>query len=188
MRPLRNQYRQEGGQHIIDVTLREPRQLFNNLDPAPFHEKDLDANAEQYIIDSLEEIGHANPVRMVVHLPQAVLDTADARSIPAAIANYFDYRALRSSRELTTLLRNGLVSLVIGLVFLAICLGTRSLIHRAGGAHDLIAEGLLIMGWVAMWRPIELFLYDWWPIRRRQHRFLRAASLPVELRATTHAA
>jgi hypothetical protein len=21
------------------------------------------------------------------------------------------------------------------------------------------------MGWVAMWRPISIFLYEWWPIR-----------------------
>ena len=26
-------------------------------------------------------------------------------------------------------------------------------------------ESLLIGGWVAMWRPLEVFLYDWWPIR-----------------------
>jgi hypothetical protein len=28
-------------------------------------------------------------------------------------------------------------------------------------------EGLTIGGWVAMWRPMEIYLYDWWPLRRR---------------------
>jgi hypothetical protein len=28
---------------------------------------------------------------------------------------------------------------------------------------DLLAESVLIGGWVARWRPIEFFLYDWWP-------------------------
>jgi hypothetical protein len=186
--PHRNQYRLEGSHRIIDLTLREPRQLFNNLDPAPFHEKDLESNAEQYIIDSLEDLGAATPTRIVVHLPPAQFDTADARSIPAAIAHYFDYRARRSSRELAALLRTGLISLVIGLLFLAACLGARSLLRLAGNAHELIAEGLLIMGWVAMWRPIDLFLYDWWPIRRQQRRFQRAATMAVEVRATTGAA
>jgi hypothetical protein len=29
----------------------------------------------------------------------------------------------------------------------------------------IIRESLLIGGWVAMWRPMEILLYDWWPIR-----------------------
>ena len=44
-------YRLEGNQYLIEINLREPRQLFNSLDPAPFHEKDLDASAEEYIVE-----------------------------------------------------------------------------------------------------------------------------------------
>jgi hypothetical protein len=29
------------------------------------------------------------------------------------------------------------------------------------GAEHGLAEGLLIPGWVAMWHPIEMLLYDW---------------------------
>jgi hypothetical protein len=32
----------------------------------------------------------------------------------------------------------------------------------------VIEESLLIFCWVANWRPIEIFLYEWWPIIRRQ--------------------
>lgn len=119
-----------------------------------------------------------------MHLPASALDTADARSIPVAIPHYFEYRASQANRELTTLLRTGVISLMIGLLFLAICLGARSLLRHASPSYEVISEGLLIMGWVAMWRPIDLFLYDWWPIRRRWRIFRRAAMLAVELRAS----
>ncbi len=33
----------------------------------------------------------------------------------------------------------------------------------------VIREGLLIGGWVAMWRPLEVCQYDWWPIRAEAH-------------------
>lgn len=46
-----------------------------------------------------------------------------------------------------------------------------------------LAEGLLILGWVAMWRPIQIFLYDWWPIRNRARLFAKLAATPVEARA-----
>jgi hypothetical protein len=48
--------------------------------------------------------------------------------------------------------------------------------------RPIIAEGLLIMGWVAMWRPIETFLYDWWPIRRHRALLTQIARMPIEVR------
>ena len=45
----------------------------------------------------------------------------------------------------------------------------------------VLQESLLIGGWVAMWRPLEVFLYDWWPIRAEARLFDRLATMPVRL-------
>lgn len=74
--------------------------------------------------------------------------------------------------------------LAIGLVFLVACIALR----RALIANPLLVdqsildEGLLILGWVAMWRPIEVLLYDWWPLTRRRAVLRRLAVIPVEVR------
>jgi hypothetical protein len=47
---------------------------------------------------------------------------------------------------------------------------------------QIVQEGLIIVGWVANWRPIEIFLYDWWPIVRRRRLYRRLASATVEVR------
>ena len=47
---------------------------------------------------------------------------------------------------------------------------------------NLARESLSIGGWVAMWRPLEVFLYDWWPIRAEARLFDRLALMPVEIR------
>ena len=46
----------------------------------------------------------------------------------------------------------------------------------------VIEESLLIFGWVANWRPIEVFLYDWWPIVRRRNLYQRLSAAHVTLR------
>jgi hypothetical protein len=46
----------------------------------------------------------------------------------------------------------------------------------------MLAEGMLIVGWVAMWGPLDVFLYGWWPIARRRRLFSRLMRLDVELR------
>jgi hypothetical protein len=57
----------------------------------------------------------------------------------------------------------------------------RELSGRVGG---LVREGLLIGGWVAMWRPLEIFLYDWWPIRADIRLYNRLSAMPVQIRYT----
>jgi hypothetical protein len=36
-----------------------------------------------------------------------------------------------------------------------------------------------------MWRPREIFFYDWWPIRRRTRVLGKLAAMPVVVRAVT---
>jgi hypothetical protein len=45
-----------------------------------------------------------------------------------------------------------------------------------------VAEGVLIVGWVAMWGPLDIFLYGWWPIYGRCKLFDHLARLEVEMR------
>ena len=44
----------------------------------------------------------------------------------------------------------------------------------------LVEESLLILGWVANWRPLEIFLYDWWPLVRRRDLYRRLSEAGVE--------
>jgi hypothetical protein len=37
----------------------------------------------------------------------------------------------------------------------------------------------VIGAWVALWRPIEIFLYDWWPVRSEARLFDRLSQIDV---------
>ncbi len=174
-------YRREDGITVIEIRLREHRQLFHHLDPAPFREKDLDPAAESYIEDAVRELGPRQSCKLVIHLPAAEAGSEAARTLPEAIAHYFEYRAHQTRVDLRRLLARGVASLAIGLGFMFACLSLRRWLAANGGS-DMLAEGLLIIGWVALWRPIEIFLYDWWPIRRQQARFESIVRMPVQIR------
>ena len=174
-------YRREGETWLIELKLRELRQMFHHLDPAPFREKDLDPAAEAYIDDAVREIGPREPCKLVVHLPPPERDSEEARTLPEAVRHYFEYRAQQTRVELGRLLRSGSASLVIGLAFLFACLSLRHSLEAVGD-YGVLPEGLLIIGWVALWRPVEIFLYDWWPILRRRRRFETIARMPIEVR------
>lgn len=178
-------YRREGAHTIIEIRLREVRQLFQMLDPAPFREKDLDEDAEQYLIEACREAGPRRSLRLIVYLPRAEAESDAAHALPDGVHNYFAYRELQARADILRLLRYGAVSLAIGIVFLIACLTLRRAVVTSALLLDpaLIGEGLLILGWVAMWRPVEILLYDWWPLARRRSLLCRLASIPIELRA-----
>jgi hypothetical protein len=177
-------YRRDGGVCLIEITLRELKQLFNTLDPAPFHEKDLDPAAEEYIVSAVRELG-LQPSRLVLHLPPGTTDD-EACGAVVAIRNYFADRSRHAREQVRLLFVRGVISLLIGLAFLAICLSVRELLMTTVQPGDaILSEGLLILGWVAMWKPVEIFLYDWWPDLDKRRLFERIAHMQIETQADT---
>jgi hypothetical protein len=61
----------------IEISLGKLQQLFNSLDPSPFHDRDLDHDAEEYIVGWAEEIALPRPLKLVIYLPQDQLDGVD---------------------------------------------------------------------------------------------------------------
>jgi len=73
--------------------------------------------------------------------------------------------------------------LAIGFAFLAALLMLSQLVVRLLGDSAfgrLLSERLLIVGWVAMWRPIEIFLYDWWPVVGEQRVYEQLSRIGVQ--------
>ena len=53
--------------------------------------------------------------------------------------------------------------------------------HGPETVREVIREGLTIAGWVAMWRPLQMYLYDWWPVRRRWKILNKLGRMKVEI-------
>lgn len=180
---LESRYRKHGESILIELNLHSVMQLFNSLDPSPFHDKDLDDDAVNYIVGTAQEFPRKTPLRLIIHLPPEAATKESSENIGRAIHNFFEYQTELADRELRQTLRLGRASLVIGLLFLFACIGARALLTpiSSGMLREIIQEGLLISGWVAMWRPIQIFLYDWWPIRNRRQLYHKLSHLKVEV-------
>ena len=169
--------------HRIELRLREVSQLFNSMDPTPFHHKDLDLDAEEFIESWALEFAPDSRFQITVHLQQMHAEGDPGALVTEAIHNFFDYKAELVRRELRQLLLQGRTSLVIGLAFLALCLLAANAIGEfaSGTVLTIGRESLTIGGWVAMWRPIQIFLYDWWPLRRRGRIYRNLARAQVRV-------
>lgn len=169
---------------LIEVRVAELKQLFNPIDPSPFQEKDLDAKAEEFIIGWAREVRRDAPLALRVHVDRPPGLAAEASILREAIHAYFTQRSVASKRRLRQLFRVGRTSLLIGFAFLAVIVVLGGLIEGALEGRRLgviLRESVLIGGWVAMWRPLEIFLYDWWPIRADRKLFDRLSAMPIRI-------
>jgi hypothetical protein len=171
--------------NAIELRVDEIAQLFNVLDPFPFRERDLDRDAEEYIVSWAQELPRDQPITIVIHAPARELETERARHLRDALSNYFEYRAEAVSLDLNELFRIGRRSLAIGMSVLAACIILARMTVLAIGSGNIsrfAEESLVILGWVANWRPLQIFLYDWWPLARRRNLYRRLAAAEVDLR------
>ena len=162
--------------HVLDVHLGSVDELFNSIDPAPFRERDIDPKAEEFIVGWALELRREGPLTLKLNIDR-IGKPEDAEMLKEALAEFFRQRAAATRRRLRQLFRVGRTSLIIGLVFLAASILLGDVLESAlkttrfGG---IVRESLLIGGWVAMWKPLEVFLYEWWPIRDEARLFDRA--------------
>jgi hypothetical protein len=167
----------------IELKLRDVKQLFHTLDPSPFRERSLDAEAEAFIVSWAHELPAKSELELVLHVPSSPENAALLAEVEPAVQGHFRYLAEVKQREFRQLMSRGRTSLLIGLAFLGLCVaaGNAVIVGDASPLRLLVRESLLIGGWVAMWRPIEIFLYDWWGVRRQQRGYERLGRMSVRI-------
>ncbi|MEX1251020.1 MAG: hypothetical protein WEA77_07490 [Hyphomonas sp.] len=167
---------------LIELRIENIALLFDPLDPFPTPTRDLSKSAEDFIVEWARELPRRGPIRLILHIPSSAQQ--DVSQLRAAFSNHFRQRARGVKGDISELFGVGRTSLVIGLTTLIACvLGGQAavMLLGAGSAARVLSEGLIIIGWVANWRPLEIFLYGWWPLARRRKLYQRLADMPIDV-------
>lgn len=168
---------------VIALRLRNLSDLVA-ADPSPLQQGVLRPEAETYIVREAKRLPGAQPICLAVEVPSGA-GTADAESAGTAVRTHFQRAAGSETDNMRELFRNGFKALLIGLLMLSVCLFlawyfTYQLPKRP--INRLILESFVILGWVSMWKPIEIFLYEWLPYARRRKLFRRLSNASVTVR------
>lgn len=169
----------------IEVHVELIDQLFNSIDPSPFHYRELDPAADDYIVRCARELPPGTELELRIYLDQAPQRTDQLELVDQAIRTHFLASAQSTQAQLRDMFKRGRISLLIGLSFLSLSIAISQLLGNSPGpAHlsRILKEGMVIGGWVAMWRPMEIFLYDWWPVAAKIRLLQRLARIKVHVR------
>lgn len=182
-RKSRRSYTSEGGFALIDIRLHSSKQLFDARDPAPFRDRDLDDDFVEYLEASADEIPQASLLKLRLHLEEFSSDFTGP-FFQEVLSDFFQYKISIKRMQLRRFFETVRLFLFVGFLVLMGCLLTvRTLVPLIpwDALREILDEGILISGWVALWRPLELMLFDWWPLRRQIVLFERLRRVQVEI-------
>lgn len=155
--------------------------LFNPMDPSPLGERALDQEVADWIVEWAEDLDD-EPLAVEIHVTGTIAPEREQAAL-AGLRSHFEYREWQADRRLHKLLREGRISLVIGLAALAgFTAASRIIGASENPIIEVIHEGLAVLGWVSMWRPLEMLLYDWWPIRKERQAWRRLGECDISFR------
>jgi hypothetical protein len=173
--------RRGGGSATVSIHVHDLAQLFNSLDPSPFWDRDLDREAAEFIEDEFSDKRSADVWHLLVHAPEGAAKAADLQE---AVEHYYERLASSAHRDLREHLRLGQFALFGGIAIFVLSMGARELLQ--GALHEMprvLDEGLIILAWLALWRPAEALGYEWLPFVRKRRLYERLAGIRVSIRS-----
>lgn len=180
----KDRYPNRKGKFGIELKLQDVRQLFDQRDPAPFRERDLDDDASEYIITCYQDILPKEVSFLEISFSQPLALHITEAEVIESIRSHFEYEAERVRKKVKTILKTGTQSLFIGLTFLTIATFFHGLVKPSMEANftmNFLKEGLMLLGWVSMWKPFSIFLYEWWPWVELRNVYLNLAQIEIKI-------
>jgi hypothetical protein len=160
-------------------------QNINELLRLPFSsyiKSTLQTDAEEFIIEEAEALPPKAPINIKVHLPLSEVKHKD--DIAPAIQRHFSYRREQSQKEYKRIFKFGWRILFIGLGLLAVIFTITEIAFYYMPDNKpvlFIHESFIILSWVALWRPLELLLYEWYPVKTDMNLFSRLEHSHVQV-------
>jgi hypothetical protein len=149
---------------------------------SPYRKRTLRSDAEEFIFEEAEALSRKTAINIKVHLALSEIKYKD--DIATAIHRHFCYRREQSQKELKRVFQYGWRTLFIALGLLAIIFSLTEIAIRFMPDNRIvlfIRESFIILGWVVLWRPLELLLYDWYPIKIKINLYYRLEDSKVEV-------
>lgn len=176
-----------GGTAAVSVHVREVAQLFNSLDPAPFWDRDLDRSAAEFIEDEFRDRQSAEIWHLHVHVHVHEGDTSPAY-LQQAIESYYGRMANSARLAMREHFRLAQFALMGGVAIFLLSMGARGILGNVlGRLPVLLDEGIIILAWLALWRPAEALIYGWIPLYRNRRLFEKLAGIKVFVRPDSSA-
>ncbi len=172
-------------EYIIAVNIERLEEFYDTLDPSYLYEKDLNPNLARYLTERIVVFPEKTDVKIEFHVPSEFKEKNYAADMTQAFRKHFEFEYLNSMVHKNKRIKKGLKTFFYaGIIFMSLM--TLSILIKSVGRDNvilkLISEGLFIGGWVSLWKPIEILIYDWLPLYEDERKYKRLRDIKVKIK------
>ena len=169
----------------IPVQLESIDQLFEGFDPSPPASRRLSGELVAYLLSSLKSATSEGPVVITFLIPQGAKNQAEQAMLSAAITAHFRRLIAVATSDIKRIRLIGRVFIPIGLVIMCLCMLISNWLTEGNDRHvrHSIGEGILVLGWVALWAPFEHLLFGRLPVMRERSYYRQLAGAQVRIQS-----
>ncbi len=153
--------------HTIKIGLSSFDQLINVDSDNVYPGTGVESDAFDYIYTEADESPRGSKLTLEINIPSITPEKEElARKV---LQKYFEYELKIAEKSLTKNFRKGLGAVILALFIALICILISLGLNSLNLSEELrsILNGILIIAcWVSTWTVIEIFFFDWWPIKR----------------------
>lgn len=155
-------------------------ELFWPFDARPAAERAISADARWALLDEWERVREREPSTLTIYAPDSDRAATDEQAVAGAIRASLSLASGRL-RDIDPLSRQEKIALRLGLIFWFASILVSTWIDRS--SDDVLAEGIsqgvVVVGWVALWPPAARFMTEVVPHLFNRRRFAEFTDIEV---------
>lgn len=180
---LKKVYKVEGNSKtfIVEISLDDYNDIFNDWDPAPFKRRDIDPDLNHFLLDSSEDIPLKYPLKLCFFIPKEEKDLKEEELAKSGLKNYFDFLIIDLIRKLKILRQKGALYIITSFIFLTVAAILKTKLE-VGILTDTLLEGLFIGGWVFLWEAFTLLFFSSYDLYRELKVYKRLSNANIQFK------
>lgn len=169
------------------IRVRSLEELFAPLDARPIATRALAEDVRLHLLDEWEAVRQARPGILTVYAPASERSAADERAVGAAVRA--DLRAhTRRLRQATPLSRRDKIAAWVGILIFLLSIAVSTSLDRltSGVLVAGVSQGIVVIGWVALWAPAQRVALDILPHYFARKRYAEFADVELQFASNTY--
>ncbi|MBC7451051.1 MAG: hypothetical protein H7259_06145 [Cytophagales bacterium] len=146
-----------------------------------------DAKVEDWIdtiLSSIMAYGIGKEYRILIHAPES-LTSLDISQVQKKLKEFHHIHTIELKNQLMVMRIQTRNAVSKGIPIMIVALSTNFFIEDIDTKKTywefILKESMYIVGWVSMWKPIELTLYDRWPLNRKLKAYDKMLTVPINI-------
>jgi hypothetical protein len=154
--------------------------LFTAYDARPVAERPLAEDVRFHLLDEWERVRATRPSVLHCHAPASERDEVDEQAVTAAVRR--DMRAYTHGlRRAAPLSRRDRIAALVGITIFLLTIAVSTSLDQL--TDDVfvagVSQGLVVIGWVALWVPAQRVVVDLVPHYFERSRYAELADIEV---------